>query len=465
MMSSPTELTQAAPAGPPLAADGTEQDVLVLGAGLGGLSAALDLSRRGWRVTIVEKEPPPWHRVGESFDWETPLLLEELGLDLEALREKDVLTTKPGVIIWSNTSHRSNEAVLLPPPSYMKLLRRNVCTYHGNRQQMDQRLLEMIQAAGCRLVTQRIRKIHMRGKVVEKVELEGGEELKARFYIDASGRARMLMRNVDAHYTHQGQVMVSLWRRHEHHYDGQGTRLYLVDLGDHLVWVWNIHVAANTTDVGMVLPAALYRSLVAARQPTNGGRDSELSDTRVADEVYWELLQKVEQLADMADRSRVAGPLRVCSFQNQFADQAAGDNWLAAGETAFVIDPISSGGVTVALRSGKFAARILNEALSQNKALVPALSRRYYHSRLSLQVKFINATLADLYRYRKLWNRLGMPFYVRLLVLPQFHINWLSSNVPLYSRRGLLLLRFLTLILGGTVRGLLNTMRLVYRMP
>jgi 2-polyprenyl-6-methoxyphenol hydroxylase-like FAD-dependent oxidoreductase len=145
------------------------------------------------------------------------------------------------------------------------------------------------------------------------------------------------------------------------------------------------------------------------------------------------------------------------------ADQATGDNWLAVGETAYVIDPISSGGVTVALRSGKFAAGILNEALSAGQAQLAARQCRYYQHRLSVQVTFVNSALADLYRFRKLWHRIGMPVYVRLLVLPQFHINWLSSNFPVCSRSGLALLRTLRHILGGTVRGVLYTLRTVCR--
>ncbi|MEE8583370.1 MAG: hypothetical protein V3T83_00805, partial [Acidobacteriota bacterium] len=90
-------------------------------------------------------------------------------------------------------------------------------------------------------------------------------------------------------------------------------------------------------------------------------------------------------------------------------------------------------------------------------------NRRFYHRRLSLQVHFVNSALEDLYRFRRLWNRIGVPFFVRLMVLPQFHINWLSSNFPLRSRLGLTVLRLLTPLLSGAVRGLLYTLRTVCR--
>ena len=36
--------------------NGHDPDVVVLGAGLGGLAAGVGLARQGWKVTIVEKE-------------------------------------------------------------------------------------------------------------------------------------------------------------------------------------------------------------------------------------------------------------------------------------------------------------------------------------------------------------------------------------------------------------------------
>ena len=457
-MSSVLQSIQADPSGHLGGEENSAPQVLVLGAGLGGMAAALALRRRGWSVTVIEKEASPWHRVGESFDWETPVLLEQLGLNLEELREQDMLTHKPGVIVWSDTSHKWNEAWLIADPRYMRLISRNYMTYHGNRHRLDHHLSEIMQAEGCRLVTQRVRKIHMQGQSVEKIELQGGEELRAPFYIDASGRARLIMRSAGIRSTAQGEKMVSLWRRHHHHYDGKGTRLYLVDVGDEMFWTWNIHVGAETTDIGMVLPATLYRSLANGGSQGNGN-----ADTREADDVYWKLLEKVKLLTEFADQSRTAGPLQVCSFQNTMAEGAGGENWLAVGEAAYVIDPISSGGTTLALRSGKFAANILDKALSEGQTQLPRSDRHFYHQRLAIQVRFVNSALDDLFRFRKLGYRIGMPIYVRLLTWPQFHINRISSGFELRSRFGLLLLRLLRLMLGDGVRGFLYVLRTVYR--
>ena len=57
-------------------------DVLVIGGGLGGLAAALDLTARGYRVTVVEKKQYPFHRVcGEYVSNEVLPYLRRLRAD------------------------------------------------------------------------------------------------------------------------------------------------------------------------------------------------------------------------------------------------------------------------------------------------------------------------------------------------------------------------------------------------
>jgi len=62
-------------------------DVLVIGGGLGGLTAALDLTARGHRVTVVEKKHYPFHRVcGEYVSNEVLPYLRRLHADPAELK-------------------------------------------------------------------------------------------------------------------------------------------------------------------------------------------------------------------------------------------------------------------------------------------------------------------------------------------------------------------------------------------
>ena len=65
---------------------GPSPDVLVVGGGLAGPAAAITLARAGRRVTLVEREREPRHKVcGEFLSAEALAMLRGLGLDVVAL--------------------------------------------------------------------------------------------------------------------------------------------------------------------------------------------------------------------------------------------------------------------------------------------------------------------------------------------------------------------------------------------
>ena len=78
----------------------TLMDVILIGGGLAGLTAALDLAGRGYRVTVVERKQYPFHRVcGEYVSNEVLPYLRRLGADPAALAPADIrhfLLSSPG---------------------------------------------------------------------------------------------------------------------------------------------------------------------------------------------------------------------------------------------------------------------------------------------------------------------------------------------------------------------------------
>lgn len=63
-----------------------QDDVLVIGGGVAGCAAAIALSRAGRRVTLIEREPTPRHKVcGEFLSGEALEDLDALGVDVAAL--------------------------------------------------------------------------------------------------------------------------------------------------------------------------------------------------------------------------------------------------------------------------------------------------------------------------------------------------------------------------------------------
>ncbi|GAB2457936.1 FAD-dependent oxidoreductase [Hymenobacter qilianensis] len=66
-------------------------EVLIIGGGLGGLTAALDLAGRGYHVTVVERKHYPFHKVcGEYVSNEVLPYLRRLGVDPAVLEPANI---------------------------------------------------------------------------------------------------------------------------------------------------------------------------------------------------------------------------------------------------------------------------------------------------------------------------------------------------------------------------------------
>jgi menaquinone-9 beta-reductase len=67
-------------------------DVTVIGGGLAGKAASLQLARAGLKVVCIEPQQPARPPVGESLDWSAPDLLKNLGLSADSLIESRIAT-------------------------------------------------------------------------------------------------------------------------------------------------------------------------------------------------------------------------------------------------------------------------------------------------------------------------------------------------------------------------------------
>ncbi len=63
--------------------------------------------------------------------------------------------------------------------------------------------------------------------------------------------------------------------------------------------------------------------------------------------------------------------------QSRRLDPAAGDGWLAVGDAASAFDPLSSSGITKALRSGIFASYAIGDLLERGDGSGLERYRRY----------------------------------------------------------------------------------------
>ncbi|OON67884.1 NAD(P)/FAD-dependent oxidoreductase [Hymenobacter sp. CRA2] len=171
-------------------------DVVIVGGGLAGLTAALDLAQRGWQVTLVERRHYPFHRVcGEYVSNEVRPYLQRLGADPAPLNPAAIsrlLVSAPG--------GRTLTAALA------------LGGFGISRYALDEFLYQRATARG---VTFRlgatVTDVQFDAAADEfRVALAGGEQLAARVVLGAYGKRATLDRQLDRAFFRQRSPFVGV---------------------------------------------------------------------------------------------------------------------------------------------------------------------------------------------------------------------------------------------------------------
>ncbi len=363
-------------------------DVVVIGAGIGGICAAVHLARAGYKVIVVEPKPPAVFRVGESLDWEAPVYLKKLGLSIDRWVAEGKATYKGGAVT-TNTSQPGVEAEIGFSPLFRFLLTmvgRGKPTIHANREMIDEDLFAKMNEAGAELIIAKASKIETDGDLrVTGVILDNGERLEGKFYIDAAGRTGLFRRTFGIGQDMIGPKKVVVRSRFSNRYDGKGTRIRTDDTLGQAAWIWDINISDEITDIGLVIEAEDFANL---RRRFKTMREIFLSQTQKHEDLDW--------LSPLVTEDT---KFWTCTFQDMVSHKSYGGNWLAVGEAAFVVDAILSSGFTMSLRTGFNASKIIKKALQKNQSALSSKKCRIYHEKTFFHVRTIDR-LIDVLWYK-----------------------------------------------------------------
>lgn len=322
-------------------------DVVVVGAGPGGLAVAISLARAGRRVVCIDPEPFPRIRVGESLDWSTPALLAALGLPSDILIKEGVGTYKRKIKV-----EPVGETIFRAQPDEYKFLTQKpfefeVLTLHVDRTEMDARLFRAAADLGVDFVWDRVTRLEISANQVLACCTEHNGRFMGRWFIDASGRAQVFARALGISKRVYGAPKVCLWSYFKSPCDYEGTTFFTNGRAEYLSWIWKIPITPDTVSVGYVGSATDFRGI--------RGRQPSIRDF---------LLQKMEQFPGLQSLAFDRSNFRVltCSWQCYVQNRVSGPNWLLVGESAALPDPLTSNGVTAAFRHARQAAQLLLEA-------------------------------------------------------------------------------------------------------
>jgi menaquinone-9 beta-reductase len=387
-------------------------DVTVIGGGLAGMAASLHLAKAGFRVACIEPEAGVRQPVGESLDWASPALLEAVGLSWEALIQSGIATYKRGV-----TLHLSQgEARDFRPPLWVGRAPFNVVlhTIHVDRLRLDQKLQELVIARGVTIFHDKALSVEKRGMRIVSIQTASGAQFDSPWFIDASGSfISFLAREFNLPVIAYGPRKVCLWSYFTAPQAHEGTTIYLDPVRrEYQDWIWEIPIGPETLSVGYV---------------TTGEATKKMRDQGHSVEDILRLqLAGFPRLASLSQKDAGAVP-RVTSFSCRTYRGVTGPNWIIAGEAASMVDPITSNGVTSALRHAQEASALI--AAARGKSELSYLARKSYSMRVLQLGRFFNGGIESLVYDWPVRDRLGIARAATIYTDAAWSMNGLYSRL------------------------------------
>jgi flavin-dependent dehydrogenase len=401
-------------------------DVTVIGAGLAGMAASIHLADAGLKVLCIEADPADSDPVGESLDWSAPDLLKRLGLSKEHLLEQGIATYKRHVVLklrnGSEQQYIPGEWLGKPPYNV------DLGTLHVDRSELNQAIREIFLGKGIRLLSDRVVHVERAGRLVKAVITAKGERIVSPWFLDASGSGATLFPRIFRLPVYEyGPHKVAMWDYFTVPESIEGTTLHADGAGPpYMEWVWQIPIHPHTISVGYVCPGEAVK---AKRQ--RGLSIQEIFETQL------------KQFPDLQSLYHDPGkkPPRTTSFRCRVFSKIAGPNWLVAGEAAAMVDPMTSNGVTAALRQAEEASRLIIRF--RDRKSIPRLPASMYSQRVLSLARFFNSTIEDVLYDWPIRNRIG-PFHAGdVYTIPAWSVNVIYSRSRPQAFLGTTLFRLL----------------------
>lgn len=330
----------------------TDYDVIVMGGGPAGSSAASILAREGRSVVLFEKEEFPRHHIGESLMTDTYWTFQRMGI-LDKLKQSPFV--RKYSVQFANSIGRESRPFYFFEANHHE----SAVTWQVTRSDFDKLLLEHAEEQGA---------VVYQGTPVARVLFEGdraaGVEVKmtdgslsrfsAKVIVDATGQNAILSNKFGWRVRDpklKKAVLYSYFKGAHREPDlNGGATLVLRTAPGSGGWFWYIPLENDITSVGLVAdPGYLVK---------DRGRDLA--------KIFHEEVEKCEPC-----RRRVATGARVDKIYSIVdysyrSRRFAGDGFILIGDAYGFLDPIYSSGVLLALKMAELAADSIHDAFKND---------------------------------------------------------------------------------------------------
>lgn len=336
-------------------------DVVVIGGGPSGSTAAALLARKGYRVIALEKARHPRFHIGESLLPMNLPVFERLGV-LDKVRALGVF--KRGADFEADNAQGYNtyafdRAIGDSPPH----------AYQVWRQDLDKMLFDHARDCGADAREgHEVVKAEQAGPRESLLEVRAddgtGYSIRARYVVDASGRDALLAtkkRLRRKNREHQSAAIFGHFRGATLRpgEDAGNISIYRFDHG----WMWMIPLPGGVMSVGAVCRPEYLKS--------RKGRTVEfLRATLQLNPALWGRLEHAELIGD---------EVRVTGNYSYDSARMGGPGWVLVGDAFAFLDPVFSSGVYLAMSGAEQAVGLVDAALrdpATERALLRKLEKR-----------------------------------------------------------------------------------------
>jgi flavin-dependent dehydrogenase len=333
-------------------------DVLVIGGGPAGSTAAALLVERGWKVTLMEKAKHPRFHIGESLLPMNMPILERLGV-MDRVREIGLV--KAGADFTCEAEAEGYHTYLFS----QTFDRRHPTAFEVPRAKFDEMLLRNSAARGAdvreEVTVTAVDFLPQGGARVTVADAAGTRQVwTCRFVVDASGRDTFMGRKFGVkrkNPKHASAAIFGHFRNGERRPGSNAGNISIYQFQHG--WMWMIPLRDNVMSVGCVC----WPEYLKQRQ----GSSTEFLRQTIA---------LVPAAAKRLESAELISEVRVTGNYSYTSSGMYGKDYVMVGDSYAFVDPIFSSGVYLAMNSASLAAHAVDVSL-RDPAKGAAQMRRF----------------------------------------------------------------------------------------